>query len=240
MNQTSVFFVLTVAVTVSAMACIVSSRSIENARSLARIFYLATAVLSFAALLCILLGVLGIQPKSESYVQFFRILVYRGWLVIGTGIASVVLILARRRLGVILPGRSDAIRSFVASRYLLRGICLSVALSFICTEIGKLAHDAEMRQFFLQSGLPVWFLYFIACAETAGAIGLLIRRTMVPAALGLALIMAGAIGTHLHNRDPFSDSLEALHLLVLLMCIVLLGSLRRERNDSGERTQACS
>jgi len=193
---------------------------------MARTFYLVCAVLSFAALLCILLGLLGILPKSGSYVRLFQILIYRGWLVIGTGIASVLLILVGTRSRTKVTSGNDAIRSFVTSPYLLRGICLSVALSFICTEIGKLAHDADMRQFFLQSGLPVWFLYFIIFAETVGAIGLLVQRTVVPAALGLALIMAGAIGTHLHNRDPFSDSLEALHLLVLLICIVLIRLLR--------------
>ena len=35
-------------------------------------------------------------------------------------------------------------------------------------------------------------------------------------------IMAGAIRTHAHNGDPFSDSLEAVHLLILLACIVTI------------------
>jgi hypothetical protein len=35
-------------------------------------------------------------------------------------------------------------------------------------------------------------------------------------------MMAGAIGTHWHNGDPFEDSLDAFHLLVLLVCILLL------------------
>jgi uncharacterized membrane protein YphA (DoxX/SURF4 family) len=118
----------------------------------------------------------------------------------------------------------DATRSFVTSPDLLNGVCVSVSLSFVCTEVGKLAHDADMRQFFLQSGYSVWFLYFTMVAETCGAIGLLFRKTLLTAAFGLMIIMAGAISTHLHNRDPFSDSLEALHLLTLLMCIVLIRS----------------
>jgi hypothetical protein len=47
-------------------------------------------------------------------------------------------------------------------------------------------------------------------------------RTLLAAAFALTLIMIGAITIHLHNRDAFSDSLEALHLLILLACIVLI------------------
>ncbi len=83
-----------------------------------------------------------------------------------------------------------------------------------------------MRQFFLQSGYTVGFMYFIMAAETLGAIGLLLRRTVLPAAVGLMAIMAGAIRTHAHNGDPFSDSLEAVHLLILLACIVTIRLLR--------------
>jgi hypothetical protein len=79
-----------------------------------------------------------------------------------------------------------------------------------------------MRQFFLQSGYAVWFLYFIIVTETLGAACLLFSRTLLAAASALTLIMIGAITTHLHNRDPFSDSLEAVHLLILLACIVLI------------------
>ena len=90
----------------------------------------------------------------------------------------------------------------------------------------------------LRNGYPVWFLfllflYFTMIAEAAAAVGLLMPRVTRLAALVLAIIMAGAIGTHLHNGDPFSDSLEALHLLILLVCILLMlrfmDTNRRER-----------
>jgi len=69
---------------------------------------------------------------------------------------------------------------------------------FICTEIGKVTHDAEMQQFFIQSGYPVWFLYFVIATETSGAIGLFFPRTLLAAAFGLTLIMAG--------RDHYSPA----------------------------------
>jgi hypothetical protein len=123
-------------------------------------------------------------------------------------------------------GGSPAVRAFVTSPAVLNGLCFSVSLSFVCTEAGKLAHLADMRHFFVLSGYPVSFLYFIMVVETVGAFGLLMSRTVIPAAIGLMAIMVGAIRTHAHNGDPFSDSLEALHLLVLLACILVVRLLR--------------
>jgi putative oxidoreductase len=226
LGETSTFILFTLTATVFGLVGILWNRSIRNSRLMAQAFFITAAVLSFGAFLCILLNTSGILAKSAEFAWWLRILIFRAWLIIGTAISSVFLILLGMRVDKTLQMTSDATRYFVTSPYLLRGLCLSVAISFICTEIGKVAHDAEMRQFFVQSGYPVWFLYFIIVAETVGAVGLLVPKTILPAALGLSLIMTGAIRTHLHNHDPFSDSLEALHLLMLLNCIVLIRQLR--------------
>jgi uncharacterized membrane protein YphA (DoxX/SURF4 family) len=226
LSETSTFILLTMTATVFVFGGILWNRSIRNSRLMAQTFYVTAAVLSFGALLCILLNVSGMLAESAEFDWWLRILIYRAWLIIGTAISSVLLILMDMRVVKRVQIASDATRSFVTSPYLLRGLCLSVAMSFLCTEIGKVAHDADMRQFFVQSGYPAWFLYFIIVAETIGAVGLLVRKTMLPTALALSLIMTGAILTHLRNHDPFSDSLEALHLLMLLTCIVLIRQLR--------------
>ena len=220
MGETSTFLSLSLIAAVLAYGCILWSPSILSSMRMAQAFYIASAVMSLAALLWILLGSTGMLPQGLDSTRLFHILIYRGWVVIGAGISSALLIVVDIT-GTKLQIRS-ATRSFLTSPYVLRGLCLSVSMSFICTEIGKIAHGADMRQFFIQSGYAVWFLYFIIAAETFGAIGLLFSRTLLAAGCGLAVIMAGAIATHLHNRDPFSDSLEALHLLVLLACIVLI------------------
>jgi putative oxidoreductase len=225
LGETSTFVLLTLTATVFVFGGILWNRSIRNSRLMAQTFYITAAVLSFGALLFILLNVSGMLAESAEFAWWLRILIYRAWLIIGTAISSVLLILLGMR-DERLQMASDATRSFVTSPYLLRGLCLSVAMSFICTEIGKVAHDADMRQFFVQSGYPAWFLYFIIAAETVGAVCLLVPKTILPAAFGLSLIMTGAIRTHLRNHDPFSDSLEALHLLMLLTCIVLIRQLR--------------
>ena len=98
--------------------------------------------------------------------------------------------------------------------------------STLATEVGKLAHDAEMRSFFTSSGYPVWFLYVVIAFETVCSLGLLEPRVRLVAAVGLALDMVGAIVTHARNGDPVSDSFEALHLLATLVVIVGIGVLR--------------
>jgi hypothetical protein len=133
--------------------------------------------------------------------------------VVGVALASVIM----------LAGRRPVVRAFVASPDVLRGLRVSLALSFLITEVAKLAHDAEMRQFFVESGYPVWFLYATITAETLGSIAVLAsRRLVAPATAGLAAIMIGAIYTHRHNGDPFEQSLEATHLLAVAACTFVL------------------
>src|SRR5215469_3841187 len=230
LGETPAFFSLTLIAAVLASACILWPRVVSRSHVMARAFYVSSAVISFAALLWILLGSFGLLPQGNESPLLLRILIYRGWMVIGTGLSSTLMIIVALAVGTKSPINKAAC-SFITSPFVLRGLCLSVSVSFICTEIGKIAHDAEMRQFFLQSGYAVWFLYFIIVAETLGATCLLFSRTMLAAGFALTLIMIGAISTHLHNRDPFSDSLEALHLLILLACIVLIRLL-------GERARA--
>ena len=231
MGPSAAFFVLTATTTLAAAGWALFNRSAEASERVARGFYVVSVSLSLAALLWILAGRLGMH-RGASYVYALKLLLFRGWIVIGVGLAAAGLAIfcfARKTC-------SDALRVFVTSRFVSKGICFSVAISFLCVEIGKLSHDADMRQFFLQSGYTVGFMYFIMAAETAGAVGLLLKQTTLPAALGLMAIMAGAVGTHAHNGDPFSDSLEAVHLLILLGCIVVLRvfALRRDASSPAE------
>lgn len=204
--------------------CLLWNHSEQRSKIAAKVFYCVAAGLSVAALLWILAGVIGVT-ENEAYVRILRVLLYRGWIVIGVGLA-VTLLLSLQAVAGARATNGDAVRAFITSSYVIKGVCFSVSVAFLCTDIGKLTHDSDMRQFFLQSGYAIWFMYFIMAAETAGAIGLLLPRTTLPAAIGLMAIMGGAIRTHAHNRDSFSDSLEALHLLILLACIIAIRLLR--------------
>jgi hypothetical protein len=197
------------------------------ARNGARFLYFLGR-LSLATLIYILLGETGVVRESDEFSRLLRPLLFRGWLVIGVGISSALLVLVKLVASLKGAVGSPSVRAFITAPAVLSGFCFSVSLSFLCTEVGKLAHVADMRQFFLLSGYAAWFLYFIMVAETLGAVGLLISRTMIPAAIGLMAIMVGAIRTHAHNGNPFSDSLEALHLLVLLVCILVVRLFRTQ------------
>jgi putative oxidoreductase len=210
MDQTSAFFLFSLAGTLVSLTAIGLSRSPRILNNLARGFFLLCLFLGSLVIIATILSVSGLLAFTGTFGLVFKILIFRGWLVVGAGIVS-------------------AVRGFAGSGYVLKGLCLSVSIAFLITEIGKLAHDAEMRQFFLDSGYPVWFLYFVIISETLGSIGLFISKLIIPAAGGLAAIMIGAIYTHLRNGDPFSDSLEAAHLLILLICIIVI---KMKKTDS--------
>jgi len=231
MNQTTSFFLFTFIATLTIFSLIFFNRSIQTAQKMVRGFYLLCLFLSLATFVITLLLIFGVMSVSDNFLQT---LIFRGWIVIGTAISSTVLMLLNSFGSFKSQVRSEAVRHFISSQYLLKGLCFSVAISFFAVEIGKFVYDAEMRKFFLESGYAVWFLYFITAVETLGAIGLFIPKLIVPAASGLAVIMFGAIYTHYRNNDPFSDSLEAFHLLVILVCIIIIRLFGRKEVTDGD------
>jgi uncharacterized membrane protein YphA (DoxX/SURF4 family) len=196
------------------IATVTTNRSLGAADQIARAFGTTAIVISLLAFATGIASIAGALPPSAATRLVQQILIYRGGFVVGVALASVIMLAVRR----------PVVRAFVASPDVLRGLRVSLALSFLITEIAKLAHDTEMRQFFIESGYPGWFLYATITAETLGSIALLVasRRLVAPAAAGLAAIMIGAIYTHRHNGDPFEASLEATHLLTIAACTLLL------------------
>ena len=104
-------------------------------------------------------------------------------------------------------------------------ISISIANIFILVTAGKSQNMAYMLDFFRQSGYANWFLYFIMSVEPLGALGILFHyklKTGPLAACGLVVIMLGAVYTHLHNHDPFSDSYAAVIQLINLTLLLLV------------------
>jgi uncharacterized membrane protein YphA (DoxX/SURF4 family) len=110
--------------------------------------------------------------------------------------------------------------------------CVALAFSFALAGIGKAFAMVPMTEFFIQSGYSVTFLKFIIIAEVFGAIGLLIPWAVIPALVGLAVDMFGAVLTHIHSGDPVNDSTGAIGSLIN---IVLLGGLFALRHKDGFR-----
>lgn len=196
-----------------------------NANRLARVFYEFCALTGAAQLGAVALSASGMLSMTGTTLAVFRALVFRFGIVAPVAVGSAITLVAVLRR----TGRSA---SFAASPYVIRGLCVTTSLAFLSTEIGKLAHLDEMRSFFTASGYPEWFLYVVIVFETVGAVGLLVPTVRLVAACGLSVDMVGAIVTHARNGDPFSDSYEAVHLLVILLCIVLLGLLQDRRRAS--------
>lgn len=200
---------------------------------LARVFYGFCVAAGAAVLAATVLSMLGLIPIRGAYAGLFRAVIFRFGLVLAAALAASVVV----GRAVVRPKASGAERgaglAFAASPFLIRGLCVSVALAFLATELGKLAHDSEMRDFFTASGFPVWFLYVVIAFETIGAFALLAPGVRLVAAAGLALVMVGAIATHARNGDPASDSFEAAHLLVLLLAILWIGVVRTRPEIGG-------
>ncbi|HTE01865.1 MAG TPA: DoxX family protein [Mucilaginibacter sp.] len=115
----------------------------------------------------------------------------------------------------------------------LWGISILVGNSFIIATTGKAQHMAEMLTFFNTSGYANWFLYFIMTAEALGGLGVLLHfklKTGPLAAAGLMLIMLGAVYTHWHNHDPFSDSYAAVGQLINLSLLHILYYSQQQAN----------
>jgi putative oxidoreductase len=110
-------------------------------------------------------------------------------------------------------------------RSTLWAVTIITVSSFWSATVGKLTSFADMVSFFIVSGYAIWFLYFIMIAETLGGLGVLLHfklKTGPMASAGLQLIMLGAIYTHWHNNDPFSDSAAAISQLITLTLLQLI------------------
>jgi hypothetical protein len=115
----------------------------------------------------------------------------------------------------------------------LWGISILTANSFIVATTGKAQHMDEMIAFFTASGYARWFLYFIMSAEAFGGLGILMHfklRSGPLATAGLAIIMLGAVYTHWHNHDPFSDSYAAVGQFINLSVMLILYYFEQQAN----------
>lgn len=94
-----------------------------------------------------------------------------------------------------------------------------VAGLFIMMALPKLMGDPETVANFTRWGMPDKIYLVIGFFEILGAIGLLIPRTTAAAALGLILIMVGALFTHL-THDETMMAIMPLSVMIILAGIV--------------------
>jgi putative oxidoreductase len=145
----------------------------------------------------------------------------------------IVCIFFELRKKVILPDNYQ-LKKIVRST--LWAVSILTGNSFLIATVGKAEDMAEMIAFFKTSGYAIWFLYFIMTAETLGGLGVLLHfklKTGPLAAAGLLLIMGGAVYTHWHNGDPFSDSYAAVTQIITLCLMLVIYYFEKQGNSVG-------
>lgn len=89
-----------------------------------------------------------------------------------------------------------------------------VTLVMLMGGVLKLTGNEMATASFAVLGLPALFGTFIGVCEIAGAIGLWLRRTSMLAAIGIAIIMVGAVYYHVVHT-PIAEGVPAM---VVLAC----------------------
>lgn len=89
-----------------------------------------------------------------------------------------------------------------------------ISLVMLMGGFAKLTGNEMALKSFADLGLPSWFGTFIGVCEIAGAIGLWLRRTSMLAAMGIAVIMVGAVYYHI-SFPPVQAGIPALVVLIL-------------------------
>lgn len=104
--------------------------------------------------------------------------------------------------------------------WVLQGL---LALAFIASGAKKFTDLSGTVGMFSSMGLPGVLAYLVAGGEVLGGIGLLVPRFTRPAALGLMLIMVGAVVMHA-TKIPggLANGVPALVLLALLAVVLWL------------------
>ncbi|MEM6392137.1 MAG: DoxX family protein [Planctomycetota bacterium] len=84
----------------------------------------------------------------------------------------------------------------------------------------------NLREEFAAYGLPSWFMYTIGFLKVSLAVlllvGIALPTLVLPAALGMAALMAGAIAMHLKVKDPPKRAAPATAMLALSLLAAFL------------------
>ena len=96
------------------------------------------------------------------------------------------------------------------------------AIFFLQNGVQKMVETERMIEMFQELGLKDWMRIAVGCAEVIGALGLLWPRFTLAAAIGLAVLMIGAVTIELVSGRTFEALIPAQWLVVF----VLIGSVR--------------
>ena len=103
-----------------------------------------------------------------------------------------------------------------ATTVLLWVVTALEALIMALAGAGKFSGD-HWAKLFIGWGYPVAFTYVIGAAEVVGALLLLVPKLASWAAIGLSVIMIGAIVTQVRQPGPGGWTSAAVHLVLLVV-----------------------
>ena len=124
--------------------------------------------------------------------------------------------------------------SLHAVEYFLIALQLIVALGILNVRLlraGKATPDRggeaeNLCEEFAAYGLPFWFMCVVAVLKVSLALSLIaaiwFHRAAQPAAIGLGLLMLGALVMHLKVKDPIKKALPSIAVLAMSAAIALL------------------
>jgi putative oxidoreductase len=95
-----------------------------------------------------------------------------------------------------------------------------LAAAFILAGGAKLAQVKMMKDNFAKYGFPDWFLRVVGLGEVTGGVLLLIPSLAIFGATGLAVVMVGAIITHVMSKEA-PMAFPPLVFLVLSLFLVV-------------------
>ena len=98
----------------------------------------------------------------------------------------------------------------------LRGLLTMVFLVAAGMKFAAVPFEVEG---FARFGYPLWFMYVVGALQLLGAVLLWTRECVALGAGLLAVIMIGAVGSHLLAGDPILMPLPAFVLLILLRSV---------------------
>lgn len=90
-----------------------------------------------------------------------------------------------------------------------------VVATFLIFGSAQLLQAKPIVEQFEEFGLPSWTASVVGVVQIAGAIGLLVNGVALPIAIGLVLVMIGAVGFHVRAKHPMPKLAPALIVLAL-------------------------
>ena len=106
-----------------------------------------------------------------------------------------------------------------------------LGVGFVLAGAAKFLQAEAAAESFRHFGLPTGLVPLIGICEIAGGIGVMVPRLAGFAALGLLLIMLGAVYSHL-THDPFDKAIGALVMGAMAGYVMMARGLRLASNGA--------